>query len=387
MAFSARAVGRRALQRVDVEIVGDARQRRWHGGAADLQQEALARHGRRLVHPDEVGREAPGDHRPVSRIGEEIAADHVDLVLQGQGDRAAGLRGRQVAVEAHDPRHLGRATRTRHDDRIADGDASAGNGAGEAAEIRIGAVDPLHGETQRRLGGLDIGLDRLEMGEQRRSGVPRRVLAAPRDIVAEAGRHRDRHDRVEVERCCESGERGGDLAKAGFGEVDQVDLVDRQHDVADAEQVGDRGVAAGLLGQAVAHVDQQDGEIDVRGAGRHVAGELLVARRVGDDEGAPRAREEPVGDVDGDALLALGLEPVEQQGEVDAVVGRAEAARIVLQRLDLVLEQAGGVVDQPADQGRLAVVDRAAGEEAQLAAQAERQRIVCGRCQCVWHQK
>ena len=52
------------------------------------------------------------------------------------------------------------------------------------------------------------------------------------------------------------------------------------------------------------------------------------------------------------------------------LVGRAEAPRILLQSGDLVLEQAGSIVDQPADQGRLAVVDRAAGEEAQLAARS-----------------
>ena len=43
----------------------------------------------------------------------------------------------------------------------------------------------------------------------------------------------------------------------------------------------------------------------IGGAGRHVAGVLLVARRVGDDEGALLGREIAVGDVDG-ALLALG---------------------------------------------------------------------------------
>jgi len=42
-----------------------------------------------------------------------------------------------------------------------------------------------------------------------------------------------------------------------------------------------------------------------------------VPRRVGDDELAPRGREVAVGDVDRDALLALGGEAVEQQREVE----------------------------------------------------------------------
>ena len=58
------------------------------------------------------------------------------------------------------------------------------------------------------------------------------------------------------------------------------------------------------------------------GAGGHVArvnllrwpgvSATMVKRRVGDGE-------EAVGDVDGDALLALGLQAVQQQREVDAL--------------------------------------------------------------------
>ncbi len=112
-------------------------------------------------------------------------------------------------------------------------------------------------------------------------------------------------------------------------------------------------------------VDQHDGKIGGRGAGRHVARVLLVAGRVGDDELALGRREEAVGDVDGDALLALGLQPVDQQGEIDVVAGRAVLLRIALERGELVLEYLPGVRQQPADQRRLAVVDRTAGQEAQ----------------------
>jgi len=42
-----------------------------------------------------------------------------------------------------------------------------------------------------------------------------------------------------------------------------------------------------------------------------------VARRVGDDEFASVRREKSIGDVDGDALLALCGKAVDQQGEVD----------------------------------------------------------------------
>jgi len=42
---------------------------------------------------------------------------------------------------------------------------------------------------------------------------------------------------------------------------------------------------------------------------------LLVARGVGDNERAPSGREISIGDVDGDALFALGLQPIEQSRE------------------------------------------------------------------------
>ena len=64
---------------------------------------------------------------------------------------------------------------------------------------------------------------------------------------------------------------------------------------------------ARLRADAVAGVDQEDRDVGRGRAGRHVARVLLVAGRVGEDELAPRGREVAVGDVDRDALLALGL--------------------------------------------------------------------------------
>ena len=70
-----------------------------------------------------------------------------------------------------------------------------------------------------------------------------------------------------------------------------------------------------------------------------------------------RRREVAIGDVDGDALLAFGAETVGELGEVDGgVVGDGA---------DVVVVDVARIVEQPADQGRLAVIDRAASEEPQ----------------------
>ncbi len=124
-------------------------------------------------------------------------------------------------------------------------------------------------------------------------------------------------------------------------------------------------MAAGLDQDALARVDQDDRKLGVRSAGRHVARVLLVARRVGDDEFALVGGEEAIGDVDGDALLPLGLQPVDQKREVDVAAGGAVLLRILFQGREMILEQELGIVEQPADQRRLAVVDAAAGQEAQ----------------------
>jgi hypothetical protein len=71
--------------------------------------------------------------------------------------------------------------------------------------------------------------------------------------------------------------------------------------------------------------------------------------------------EVAVGDVDRDALLALGAQAVGEQGEVDVAV--AASARGLLDVLELVLEDRLGVVQEPADERRLAVIDRAGGRE------------------------
>ena len=83
-------------------------------------------------------------------------------------------------------------------------------------------------------------------------------------------------------------------------------------------QMREIAVAPRLGQHALARVDQDHRQVGGRGAGDHVARVLLVARRVGDDELAPLGGEEAVGDIDGDALLALGGQAVDQQREIDA---------------------------------------------------------------------
>ena len=89
----------------------------------------------------------------------------------------------------------------------------------------------------------------------------------------------------------------------------------------------DGEVAAGLLEDALAAVDQHDDGVGGRRAGDHVARVLHVAGAVGEDEAAVAGGEVAVGDVDRDALLALGAEAVGQQREVERRRARSRARR------------------------------------------------------------
>ena len=135
--------------------------------------------------------------------------------------------------------------------------------------------------------------------------------------------------------------------------------------MADAEHRDNPAVAFGLSENSFTSVDQQNRRLSGRRAGRHIAGVLLVARRIGHDEAPPGRGEETVGDVDGDALLPFGLQSIDQQREIEALALGAKFFGVRLERLQLVLEDQLGLVEQAADQSRLAVVDAAAGNKTQ----------------------
>ena len=197
------------------------------------------------------------------------------------------------------------------------------------------------------------------MLEQERPVVPRHVLGALDDVVALQRRDRD-HDEV---RQPELLELRGDLVEPLLRPVDEIHLVDGDDGVRDAEDREDVRVAAGLLDHALAGVDEHDPELGRRGARDHVARVLDVARRVGELEAAPRRDERAIGDVDRDPLLALGAQAVGEERKIDVLV--AAAARDVLDVLELVDEDLLRVVEQPADERGLAVVDGAARDEAE----------------------
>ena len=138
---------------------------------------------------------------------------------------------------------------------------------------------------------------------------------------------------------------------------------DREHHPAHPEHGGDAAVPRRLGQDALLCVHEHHREVGAGGAGRHVARVLLVAGNVRDEERPPGGLEAPVGDVDGDALLAFGLQAVHEERQVGIAPLGAVAARGPLDRRELVLEDRSALVEQPADQRALPVVHAAADHE------------------------
>ena len=124
-------------------------------------------------------------------------------------------------------------------------------------------------------------------------------------------------------------------------------------------------MSPGLRQYPLAGVDQYDSQFRVGRAGRHIARVLLVPGCIGHHEPAFIRCEVAPGHVDGNALLALRRQTVDQQGKVDFVALGTLAPAVRLQGGELIFEYEFGIVQQPPDERALAVVDAAAGQKAQ----------------------
>jgi hypothetical protein len=353
------------LQRIHVDLVPWWRDLRAHRARADLQQILPARKHRVLMHPDEGGLELVGHFGRFRGGGQQIAAGNIDLPVQRQRDGLSGNSLFQIAIvrdDAFDPGFLARRQRA---DAIAHGDLAAGDLPREAAEILIRAIDPLHRQAEGPFTGFILHLHGFQMLHQRAAGVPRHGRAAAGDVLALECRHRYAGDVGQPYLLCELPVLRNDGVECALCIPDGIHLVHGQHDVPDAQQRHDVAVAPGLRQHALARIDQDHCQIGRGSASDHVARVLLVAGRIGDDEFALLGGEEAIGHVDGDALLALRGQPVDQQREVQLLALRAVLLRVGIQCGELILVDQFGFVQQPADQRALAVIDAAAGDETQ----------------------
>ena len=189
------------------------------------------------------------------------------------------------------------------------------------------------------------------------------MLARRGDVVPPESRERDAHDVVDSELGCEGLEVRRHLVEDLLGVPDEVELVDHEYQVTYAQERDQEGVPPGLRHDAGPGVHQDECQLGRGGAGDHVARVLLMARCVRHNELATFRREEAVGHIDGDPLLTLRRQTVDQQCEVELAPLGADLLRVRLEGRQVVLEDQLRVVEQPAYERALPVVHTPAGDE------------------------
>ncbi|OIQ70380.1 hypothetical protein GALL_480090 [mine drainage metagenome] len=156
-----------------------------------------------------------------------------------------------------------------------------------------------------------------------------------------------------------------DLGKSRRAEVNPVHLVDDNRDLFDAEKMQQIAVAPGLVAHAFQRVDDQERAVRLRGAGDHVAQEFGVSRRVDQHHVARLGAETDLRGVDGDALVALGLQRVEQERPFEwHAPPRADG----FEHFEFAFRQAACLMQETSDQCRLAVIDMTDDDDAHLRA-------------------
>jgi hypothetical protein len=156
----------------------------------------------------------------------------------------------------------------------------------------------------------------LQQFHQRHTVVPGHPFAAPDDVVALQRRQgmkrisvtsRPRQTRDVIAEC----------SRTPSSEVDEVHLVDGDDDVLDAEQLAmKRGAASAEHAERASIEDDRQFAVDAPVAMLRV---YCSWPGVSAMMNLRRRREVAVRDVDGDALLALGLQAVDEQRQVDLV--------------------------------------------------------------------
>ena len=179
-------------ERVDVDAVLQAGDVGRHALAFGPQDIAAARNERIGIEPDDARLKLVGNLRPLFRRYQHVAARDFDLVREHDRHRLALAGLGEGPVHGDDILDSCQLARLCHHDRIADGDLARGDLPGEAAEIEVRAGNILNGEAEGLVEILVVDGHGLQMLQQRRTRIPGHVRRAVDDIVAEAGRHRDR---------------------------------------------------------------------------------------------------------------------------------------------------------------------------------------------------
>ncbi len=244
------------LQGIDVDAVVQhgRRGRQQPGGQLDVV--LTTRQQRRVRHPHHASVELLGDRRQAVGVNQQIAATNIDLVGERQGHRLAGERFGQVAVGGHDGRHPAAPARGERHDFVTRSHHAGGESATETAKIQMRSVDILHRKTEIAQVAVGGDLDSFQFSQQSGSFVPRHGGGRLRHVVAAQRRYRHAAHVLDPELGHELQVIVANPREYRWVVADQIHFVDRQQQMANAEQGDDETVATSLSLHTLASVHQ-----------------------------------------------------------------------------------------------------------------------------------
>ena len=324
-------------------------------GRVRFQQQLLPHPQRFLPQPEQPGPELVGLGRQVGFVADDISALDEELLLYGEPDRGTGfgLGDGLGRVPGLDRAYRPGLIRWRKDDRVADAYPAAFDPPGDNAGA-VEFVDVLHRKTQRQIDGPFRPRQPVHGLGQDRSPVPSHALASRSDVIARSCHHGDEAHRRNADLLQVIAEQGFDFAEAPLIEIHLVHLVDGDDDLIHAQEVKEIGVFAGLLAHALGGVDHHHGGVAAGGAGDHVLEEFVMSRGVDQDVIAAIGAINDMTRIDGEGLVPLRRQRV---GDERPFERHAAALAHRFHRLDLANRKRSGVVEEAADDGRLAMVD------------------------------
>ena len=337
--------------------------REFAGRQLHLVGPALAQ--RRVAQPEQPRAEHIGFDRRGLGMADDLSALNEDRLVQRDADRLAGAshhrrRGCVPRLDAGDPRALvGR----RDQDAVTDRQRATLDPAGKDTAL-VELIDILHRQAQRQIDRRRRRRATIQRLGDHRPFVPGHGIRPDGDIVALSRRNRHHMQRRDPD----GGQIGADIrldrGKARGIVAGHIHLVHRHHHLAHAQQMQQIAMPARLFLHAIHRIDHQHRGGGGGRAGDHVLQELLVTGRIDDEIGTRCRVETDLRRVDGDALVAFGLEGIQQEGPFER---HAALFRHRLDGFQLAVGHRAGVVDQPSDQRGLAVIDMADDDDGQRA--------------------
>ena len=353
------------MHRVDIHLILDAVNTRAGGVGGLLDVELLVAVHRLLVHPHEHRLKITVLNGEVVRVHYHLATRDVDFVFEGNGDTQRRKRLFDFPFISDNTLHLRGFARRQSHHRVAHTHHTRSHLSAEAAEVEVRAQHVLHRIAEVFIVAVEVDGHGLQVVEQALAVIPRGAVAFLHHIVAIESRQGNAGDIRDAQRLDKLVEVGDNLIKHRLVEVHQVHLVYGKHKVLDAQQGDKVGVTTGLCNHPRTCIHKNDCRIGCRAAGNHIAGVLLVSRSVGDDKLSVVGAEIAISHINGDALLALRLQSVEEQRIVDVLAGITATLAVALKRIELVFINLLTVEKQSTDECRFSVVDTSGGEKPQ----------------------